>query len=121
MFFLVPHAEAQANDTNRFNVVFIAIDDLRPELGCYGVDYVETPNIDRLAAQGTLFQNHFVAVPTCGASRYALLTGRDPSSSGVRRGNAALYQGSTALAQDEQPGARSRCPSSSGAAGTTPC
>lgn len=98
---------AQEQETNRYNVVFIAIDDLRPELGCYGVDYVDTPNIDRLASQGTLFQNHFVAVPTCGASRYALLTGRDPSRSGVRRGNNGLYEGEAALLQEPQAGAQS--------------
>lgn len=70
------------NDTNteskRFNVVFIAVDDLRPELGCYGNDIVKTPNIDRLAAEGTIFTNHFVQVPTCGASRYSLITGLRP-------------------------------------------
>jgi len=98
---------AQAEDTNRYNVVFIAVDDLRPELGCYGMGYVQTPHIDRLASQGVLFRNHFVAVPTCGASRYALLTGRDPASSGVRRGNNALYQGRAALAQEQLEGAES--------------
>jgi len=90
---------------NRYNVVLICIDDLRPELGCYGVDYVETPNIDRLAAEGILFRNHFVCVPTCGASRYAMLTGRSPEASGVRRGNNAFYQGNSALSQEQVPGA----------------
>ena len=98
-------ATAQAEDTNRYNVVFIAVDDLRPELGCYGADYVETPNIDRLASQGVVFRNHFVAVPTCGASRYALLTGRDPARSGVRNGNAALYNGRAAISRERLPGA----------------
>ena len=104
---LAPRADAQGDEHNRFNIVFIAVDDLRPELGCYGVDYVQTPHIDRLAAQGVVFRNHFVAVPTCGASRYALLTGRSPASSGVRRGNGALYSGPAALLQAEQPGAQS--------------
>jgi len=57
------------------NVLLICIDDLRPELGCYGVDYIRTPHIDRLAAGATLFERHYVQAPTCGASRYALLTG----------------------------------------------
>ena len=57
------------------NVLFIAVDDLRPELRCYGETHMVTPNIDRLAASGRLFRNHYVAVPTCGASRYAMLTG----------------------------------------------
>lgn len=60
------------------NVLFIAVDDLRPELGCYGNSYLHTPHLDRLAAQGRLFQHHYVQVPTCGASRYALLTGLRP-------------------------------------------
>lgn len=62
------------------NILFIAVDDLRPELGCYGNPVIKTPNIDKLAADGHLFNNHFVSVPTCGASRQALLTGFHPRS-----------------------------------------
>ncbi len=62
------------------NVLFIAVDDLRPDLACYGESHMVTPNIDRLASQGRLFRNHYVAVPTCGASRYALMTGLRPTS-----------------------------------------
>ena len=61
------------------NVLFIAIDDLRPELGCYGSPIAQTPNLDNLAAEGVIFKNHFVQVPTCGASRFNLLTGMRPS------------------------------------------
>ncbi|MDR1171179.1 MAG: sulfatase-like hydrolase/transferase [Bacteroidales bacterium] len=62
------------------NVLFICVDDLRPELGCYeGKKYIKTPNLDRLAAQGVSFSNHYCAVPTSGASRYALLTGMYPN------------------------------------------
>jgi arylsulfatase A-like enzyme len=64
------------------NILFIAIDDLRPELGCYGNDYIKSPNIDRLAETGAVFTNHFVQVPTCGASRYSLLTGMLPKTKG---------------------------------------
>jgi arylsulfatase A-like enzyme len=64
------------------NILFIAIDDLRPELGCYGNGYIKSPNIDNLAKAGTVFTNHFVSVPTCGASRYSLLTGKLPRSRG---------------------------------------
>ena len=59
----------------RPNVLLICIDDLRPELGCYGKEYIHSPNIDSLAQQGTLFEHHYVQAPTCGASRYAMLTG----------------------------------------------
>jgi len=88
------------------NVLFIAVDDLRPELGCYGVAYAPTPNIDRLAKSGLTFTNHFVQVPTCGASRYALLTGRSPASSGAL-GNNAMYGGGSALSQEVLAGAQS--------------
>jgi len=64
------------------NVLFIAVDDLRPELGCYGASYIQSPNIDKLAASGALFTNHFVQVPTCGASRYSMLTGMLPQKKG---------------------------------------
>lgn len=65
------------------NVLFLAVDDLRPELGCYGVDYAQSPNIDALAARSLTFNHHFVQVSTCGASRYALLTGRSPVVTGA--------------------------------------
>jgi len=62
----------------RPNILFICVDDLRPELACYGKEYIHSPNIDKLAKNGFLFTNHFVQVPTCGASRYAMLTGMLP-------------------------------------------
>jgi arylsulfatase A-like enzyme len=62
------------------NVLFIAVDDLRPELGCYGQTHMVTPNIDSLASQGRVFRNHYVAVPTCGASRYSMMTGLRPTA-----------------------------------------
>lgn len=62
------------------NVLFIAVDDLRPELNCYGADHMITPHMDRLAAEGRLFRNHYVQVPTCGASRFALFSGLRPTA-----------------------------------------
>lgn len=62
------------------NVLFICIDDLRPELGCYGNEHIKSPNLDKLANQGFLFTHHYVNVPTCGASRHCLLTGQLPTS-----------------------------------------
>ena len=69
------------------NVLLICIDDLRPELNCFGADYIHSPNIDRIAAQGRAFNQHYTNAPTCGASRYTLLTGRYGSA-----GNNALFQ-----------------------------
>lgn len=60
------------------NILFIAIDDLRPQLGAYGYEQMVTPNLDKLASAGRLFTRHFVQVPTCGASRFSLLTGTRP-------------------------------------------
>ncbi|MFI3320953.1 MAG: sulfatase [Rikenellaceae bacterium] len=60
------------------NILFICVDDLRTELGCYG-SMVKSPNLDRLAQDGTLFTNHYVQVPTSGASRKSLLTGHLPT------------------------------------------
>lgn len=62
----------------RYNVLFIFVDDLRPELGCYGNNIVHSPNLDKLAKQATVFKNQFVTVPTCGPSRACLLTGMWP-------------------------------------------
>lgn len=60
------------------NVLFICIDDLRPDLGCYGNQEVHSPNIDAFAAKAAVFKRQYVVVPTCGASRAALLTGHYP-------------------------------------------
>ena len=58
------------------NVLLLCIDDLRPELKCFGADYIHSPNIDRLAEQGRSFLRHYVNAPSCGPSRFTLLTGR---------------------------------------------
>lgn len=63
----------------RLNVLFIMADDMRPELGCYGVKEIKTPNIDRLASEGVVFRNAYCNVPVSGASRASLLTGMYPS------------------------------------------
>lgn len=91
---------------NRYNVLLIAIDDLRPELGCYGSTVAQTPHLDRLAAEGVLFTRHYAMVPTCGASRYAMLTGRSPAQSGVRAGNDGFSQGPAKLRTTALDGAQ---------------
>ncbi|MCA9126398.1 MAG: sulfatase [Planctomycetales bacterium] len=64
---------------SRPNVLFIAVDDLRPQLACYGQSFMHSPNIDRLATQGVLFERAYCMVPTCGASRAALMTSVRPA------------------------------------------
>ena len=72
-FFCVLSAACRPERQTRepYNVLFIAVDDLRPDLGSFGESYMVTPSLDRLASEGRPFSRHFVQVPTCGASRYA--------------------------------------------------
>ena len=58
------------------NILLLCVDDLRPELHSFGAKYIKSPNIDRLANVGRPFHKHFVQAPTCGASRFTLLTGK---------------------------------------------
>ncbi len=60
------------------NVLFIAVDDLRPELGCYGNTIVKTPNIDRIAARGIVFNRAYCQQAVCSPSRTAIMTGLRP-------------------------------------------
>ena len=62
------------------NILFIAVDDLRPELGCYGNKIISTPNIDRLASGSVIFQRAYCNIPVSGASRASLMTGTRPTS-----------------------------------------
>ena len=78
LFFLWSVSVAQTAD--KPNVLFIFVDDLRPDLGVYGNTVAQTPHMDSLAAKGSAFMKHYVQVPTCGASRYAILTGKLPQS-----------------------------------------
>ena len=77
------------------NVLLICVDDLRPELKCFGVDYIKSPHIDALAARGLAFHRHYVQAPTCGASRFTLLTGRYGGA-----GNGAIFQRAAAMKKD---------------------
>lgn len=63
------------------NILMIAVDDLRPQLRCYGVEQVHSPNLDRLASQSLLFNRAYCMVPTCGASRASLMTSIRPAMS----------------------------------------
>ena len=76
-------APLSVHAAERPNVLFIAIDDLRPALGCYGDPIARTPNIDRLSSTARQFNRAYCMQSVCGPSRTAILTGLLPDNTGV--------------------------------------
>lgn len=71
-------------NTKRPNIIFILIDDMGwKDLGCYGSEFYETPNIDRLAEEGMLFTDAYAACPVCSPTRASILSGKYPARVGV--------------------------------------
>lgn len=70
-----PSVLSQASLADRPNVLMIWVDDLRPEIGAYGVDRVTTPGLNRLARRSVRFDRAYCNVPVCGASRASVMTG----------------------------------------------
>ena len=76
-------ASVAAAQSPKKNILFIGVDDLRVELGCYGDAFMKTPNIDALARKGLLFERAYCQQAICAASRISLMTGMRPDSTGV--------------------------------------
>lgn len=79
----LPAVAASQARKPRPNVLFIAVDDLRPDLGCYGSPNIKSPNIDALARQGTVFTRAYCQQAVCSPSRTSLLTGLRPDTTKV--------------------------------------
>ena len=85
---------ALAQDASRPpNIIYILADDLGyHELGSYGQEKIKTPNLDRLAAEGMRFTQHYCGNPVCATSRCILLTGKHPGHSYIRNNKEVGYK-----------------------------
>ncbi|MEX0331088.1 MAG: sulfatase [Puniceicoccaceae bacterium] len=90
--FLLLALAASASASTQPNILFIAVDDLRPELGCYGSEIAVTPNLDQLASQGLLFNRAYCQEAICGPSRASLMTGARPDTIGIIENSAKFRE-----------------------------
>lgn len=82
-YLLIMTLALSASAAEKPNILFIAVDDLRPELGCYGSEIAVTPNLDALAGEGLLFNRAYCQQAICSPSRASLMTGARPDTIGV--------------------------------------
>ena len=81
--FLLSFGSLSGEPTAPQNVLIFFIDDLRPELGSYGVDYIQAPHMDALAAAGVLFERAYCQQGVCAPSRISMLSGQYPDTTGI--------------------------------------
>src|SRR4051812_29916497 len=77
-------APVTAQQPPKPNIVFVLMDDMRWDcMSCAGHPFIRTPNLDRLANEGAMFNNFFVSIPLCSPSRSSFLTGRYAHATGI--------------------------------------
>ena len=81
--FSVLMTSLSGQNSGKPNILFIAVDDLKPLLGCYGDTLAHTPNIDALAAKGSTFTHSYCQQAVCAPSRVSLMTSRYPDQTRV--------------------------------------
>ena len=74
---------ASAAESDRPNILYIALEDITPMMGCYGDAYAKTPNFDKLAEEGIRYMNAHAVAPVCSVSRSSIVTGMYPSTIGT--------------------------------------
>lgn len=84
------------------NILFILIEDQGAHLGCRGTPGLKTPNLDRLAAEGTLFREAFVGYPVCSPSKACIYTGQYPHVNGIRNNTQNYPKPASALTEAER-------------------
>src|SRR4051812_5342455 len=76
-------AALHAADRGKPNILFIAVDDLRPEFSVYGADYIKSPNLERIAKAGVTFNRAYCQQAVCSPTRSSLMTGTRPDTTKV--------------------------------------
>lgn len=118
-FLIFLSVSAFSQEKKGFNILLIHVDDLgATDLGVFGSDFYETPNIDRLASEGMLFTQSYAAAAICSPSRAALMTGKYPARTGITDWIRAKFQGGSGLAlptdYEENEGQKLRTPKNQG-------
>ncbi|WP_075590538.1 sulfatase [Labilibacter marinus] len=83
LIFATVACQSSKKQNRKPNILFIAVDDLRPELGCYGSEIAISPSLDKLASEGLLFNRAYCQQAICGPSRASIMTGIRPENSGI--------------------------------------
>ena len=81
-FFLLIFLSLTSCENEKPNILWITVEDISPDLGCYGDENANTPVLDKLASEGFMYTNAFANAPVCAPARSAIITGMYPSSIG---------------------------------------